>query len=149
NGFVLEGRVGTTVTFWTFYEAQPFCSLQMPIYCFGVGNTAAIDRPPITGRRAFVSSLAGVGATSLGIGNADLVCQNDAAAIGGTFEALLATTGSTPISRFSLAGSNWVRVDGFPIAKSTAAFASGTFDAAIDRLVDGTPISISDRGVWT
>jgi hypothetical protein len=115
------------------------CDGPLPLYCFGVDLDVPVTLPARTGRRAFVSaSMFTLGGGS-SLGSADTLCQSDADAhtLGGTFRALLATSTSSPASRFAETGV-FVRLDGVPLAASAAAFFDGNIDAPISTAVDGS-----------
>lgn len=125
------------------------CSSKARLYCFGVDRQAQVAVIPAVGRYAFVTQLPwGPGG---GIGDADLHCQQDAsaAALPGTYKALLAPTGSSASSRFDTSGLPWIRADGIAIAPTAAAFFSTTlFDVAPNVTADGS-VYFGDVGVWS
>lgn len=75
-----------------------------------------------------------------GIEEADEICASDASAQGlaGSFKALLATSEASAISRFSLDGENWVRMDGLPIWEKASDAASEPPLAPFLLRADGT-----------
>jgi hypothetical protein len=108
------------------------CSAALPVYCFGIGKSAPTMPPPATARRAFVLSSGWL--PGGGLASADFACQTEAnaASLNGTFQALLATSTASAISRFSLAGSTWARVDGVVLADTPADFAAGRTNAPLE-----------------
>jgi hypothetical protein len=102
------------------------CADPSPLYCFGVGGTTPVVAPtsPTGARRAFLLNYGW--SPGNGVASADTACQSaaDAAQLGGTFLALLATTTASPISRFSTAGPPWVRLDGVLLADTAADLAN-------------------------
>jgi len=126
---------GTTRAFT--YDSNSPCIKAKHLLCFGVDRTTAVAPTPVTGRRAFLSS--GWAPTS-GLSGADAKCQSDAdaAALGGTFHALLATSTTSAASRFSESGPNWVRLDGVPLAASPADLFAARFDTTLTQRAPGT-----------
>jgi hypothetical protein len=123
------------------------CRIPAQIYCFGIGKTEPLVVTPVVGRRAFLSAEAFV-PDATGVAKADALCGSEAAALGGTFKALLPTTTQSAFDRAGLSssGANWVRLDGVPIAASTVAFAAGTFQTPLNL----TPVGYAGRrSVWT
>lgn len=86
----------------------------MGLLCFGVDRVARVAPPAEQGRIAFISSAPWI--PSSGRASADTQCQTDATAAGlaGSFKALLPTTTSPAISRFTTT-TPWVRVDGVSV----------------------------------
>jgi hypothetical protein len=107
------------------------CSQNEHLYCFGITRANPLVVTKVSGRRAFVSVQSFM--PQGGLAGADALCAADAqiAGLTGTFRALLPTTTVGAMSRFSLTGPNWVRVDGIPIANSTLAFESQEWDTAL------------------
>jgi len=112
TGTTLTGQLSTTAPEWTFLVAQSACSGPARIYCFGVGLTVPVTTSAPQGRRAFLSKPT----TLNGIAALDNHCQSEAAALGGTFRAFVATSTSTAGSRFNGNGPRWERLDGVPLA---------------------------------
>jgi hypothetical protein len=77
-----------------------------------------VDVAPVAGRLAFVT--AGRWGGGRGLAAFDAMCAAEAAAAGiaGTFEAAVATTHASAVSRFDLDGPAWVRPDGVAIVAS-------------------------------
>jgi hypothetical protein len=119
------------------------CVMERPIYCFGVDKSQPLVVSPQPGRRAFLSTQ-GYNADASGPAKADLLCATEAQAIGlsGTFKALLPTHAQSAFARagLSIAGANWVRLDGVPLAGSPLAFAAGEL---------ATPLNLNSSGVYT
>jgi Sushi repeat (SCR repeat) len=125
------------------------CGSRARLYCFGVDRQAQVAVIPAVGRYAFVTQLPW--APGGGIGDADLHCQQDAsaAALPGTYKALLAPTGSSAASRFDTSGLPWIRADGIPIAPTAAAFFSTSlFDVPPNVTADGSAY-FGPVGVWS
>jgi hypothetical protein len=118
------------------------------LYCFGIDRVVPVTPPsvPITGRRAFVSSPWMPGG---GLSSADAQCAADATAHGipGTFQALLATAATSPISRFSTTGPPWLRLDGLPIAPTAADLVTINLREPFNLAADGT--YLAGATVWT
>jgi hypothetical protein len=89
------------------------CDFPARLYCFGVDRNTVVAPPTGSGRVAFVTTQT-FGFSSMGIAKADTLCTNEAQSAGltGMFKALLATTGASAASRFTLAGMPWYRTDG-------------------------------------
>ncbi len=148
--FIEEGGIGYGTSYWTAITGTSTdCGLNLRMYCFGIGQTTPVQPPPTTARRAFLSAAPWVPAG--GITAADAVCQNDAmqAGLTGTFRALLGITGSTAISRFSLTGSVWTRVDGVALADTTTDFATGNTIAPINVTAAGAYVGPITANAWT
>ncbi|HTL35355.1 MAG TPA: hypothetical protein VL326_19635, partial [Kofleriaceae bacterium] len=126
------GVIKGTSHAWT-HESNVTCTTPGAIYCFGITESQPVSVRPVTGRTAFVTAQNFVPDAG-GIGSADALCQSEASAagLGGTYRALLATTTADAMSRFSLAGANWVRTDGVPLAASTLDFANGLLTAPLN-----------------
>jgi hypothetical protein len=116
------------------------CTQAFHIYCFGVSKATPLTVTPAQGRRAFVTVQPFM--PSGGVAAADALCQQEAAGAGlsgaSSFLALLGTTTTTPISRFSLAGPTWVRLDGIPVADSPLAFAAAAWRTSLSVTPIGT-----------
>lgn len=148
SGAEWGGRTHQTTVFWTSTGGSQGCGTPQHIYCFGIDSSAAVTPPPVTTRRAFQPTTSWKPGS--GIADADLHCQQaaDAAALGGTFRALLATSTASAISRFDLAGTNWVRLDGVALASSPAALAAGRTDAPLN-VTEQRVYLPPDGSVWT
>jgi hypothetical protein len=117
SDFAAEGRAaGTTALFSNAFATTP-CGRSGFVYCFGIDRAAMVSVAPTSGRLAFATH--GLWPVS-GIAAADAFCTSEAAAAGhaGSFLAFLATTTVPGESRMNLAGANWVRADGLPLAAS-------------------------------
>lgn len=101
------------------------CNGAARFYCFGKDQDAPIAWTPVPGRRAFVTSASFPPAGGLAAADALCASEASAASLGGTFKALLATASASAISRFSVFGPTWVRVDGVPLWTSAAAAKAG------------------------
>ena len=134
TGTTLTGQLSTTSSAWTFQVAQSLCGGPARIYCFGVGLNVPVTTSAPQGRRAFLSKPT----TLNGIAALDNQCQSEAAALGGTFRAFVATTTSAAGSRFDANGARWERLDGIPLAP-----------LASDLLITGlrAPLNLDATGV--
>jgi len=118
------------------------CETGGTIRCLQVDFTDPVAAPtPVPGRVAFVSSDAFF--HDAGLEGADALCAADAVAgnlPAGEYRALLATSTTAAIDRFDVAGAEWVRPDGVPVAGSAADFADGATGllAAIALRADGS-----------
>ncbi len=124
------------------------CDAASRLYCFGIDHVSEYTVPTVAGRKAFVS--VGDVAPDLGVEGADEVCATDAESAGltGTFLAFLSTSSAPAISRFDTAGPPWVRLDGVPLAATTADLAAGRVDTPI--FFDASP-TVPTEGLvlWT
>jgi len=147
GGSLTYGRSSSTSFQWLSY-INGSCNAAARIYCFGLGLDAPLAVPPPTGRLAFVTSEAYI-VDSGGLNTADTLCNDEAqlAGLSGTFAALLATGSANAMSRFSLTGDNWQRLDGIPIAASTLAFSEGSIDAPLN--VSAARTYLNSFGVMT
>jgi hypothetical protein len=124
------------------------CALSARIMCLETGHVTALAPPsaPVTGRHAFVSTLA----TSTGLAALDATCNSDATSAGlpGSYRAAVATSSATIASRFTADARPVQRVDGTMIAATTTAFLSAGVDllANANQLADG---SFTTTEVWT
>src|SRR5439155_14276187 len=111
---------------WTSFSttSPTACAVLSRIYCFGIGNNVVVTTPPLTGRRAFVSTAVSSGG---GVASFDDRCRLDAAAAGlaGTFHAFVATSTVHAIDRFDTAGARWERLDGIALAPMASDLAVG------------------------
>ena len=127
------------------------CSLERPLYCFGIDHDLAVLPPtPSDDRFAFITTASWTPAG--GIGSADALCQSEAAlsALPGTYKALLATTEASPASRFDTAAAPWRRVDGVRITETAEAmFQAGRFDSFLNLTADGQTYYSSSTFVWS
>ena len=117
------------------------CNQTDRLYCFGIDRQTKLSFTPATGRRAFLSSSIYT-PDATGLAKADAQCATDAALGGvtGTFQALLPTTTASAISRFSLTGATWVRLDGIALATSPLLFANGELTA---------PLNLTTAGIYS
>lgn len=119
------------------------CLATAPTFCMQTDKNIAVDVNgpafPI-GRRIFVSVAT---LTTAGADSADQVCQTeaDAAGLGGTFRALLATSTQSAAARFGSLAGPWRRTDN--VLVTLGALDAGRFDAAILRNAMGTLHSAS------
>jgi hypothetical protein len=125
------------------------CSQSGRLICFGLGRIAVVaPTPPAAKRLVFLTQpwqpQAG------GLAAADARCASEAASAGlpGTYRALLATAGSSALSRFSASGAAWYRPDDVKVANSTADFAAGILSAPVTVIANGQ-VELTNRAVWT
>jgi hypothetical protein len=105
------------------YGADPTCGTPVRYYCFGTDYAVNLSPyPRATGRLAFVAYLSTGVTQNGGVATLDAACASAASSAGlpGTYAALVATSSATAASRFSTAGSPWVRTDGVQIVASAA-----------------------------
>ena len=150
---VRSGRSIATSGDWIDNGGSAACGSPGRIYCFGLGKSKplVIAAPPATARHAFLSvELFTAGG---GLAAADQICASEAplAGLSGTYLALLPTAAASAISRFSLAGGNWVRLDGVALAASPLAFAANTLEAPLNltsarNYVGGTAANVLTGG---
>lgn len=128
---ITAGTLRGTSFNWLSNASSP-CSAQMRVYCFGLGKSKPLS-PPGNGRLAFMTVQPYV-VDSGGIATADALCASEAkfAGLEGTYLALLSTTTASAMSRFSLSGANWVRLDGAPVAASPLDLAAGNLETTIN-----------------
>jgi hypothetical protein len=115
DGKYIGGLAGGTTEKWT-QGVYTSCSQSFALYCFGIDGTQAVTTPAATGRLAFVSE-SSMALSTTGIAAADEICQTEAtaAALSGTYKALLAQVGKSAASRFVASRAPWVRIDGVPL----------------------------------
>jgi hypothetical protein len=151
-GNLTAGYPIATKELWTDATPVP-CGIPMRLYCFGVDQNAPLPRPKEPGKGAFVSALSFQ--PDHGIGAADALCADEAAAAGlqGQFLALLATTTASAASRFDAdpAAAVWTRVDGVALnAPGLDLFGGGLLRAPLNVSSSGEYIGYSaDRLVVT
>jgi len=148
TGSARRGEVAGGPETWTARQNSN-CSTSRRLYCFQIDHSANDLVPaPATGKIAFVSTKNFV--PGGGIGDADARCATDAAAaaLPGTYKALLATTGATAASRFTLA-SLYVRPDGTPIAAGSTIAVAGLLDSGIWQRADSSYVGSSGDLVYT
>ena len=129
---------------WT---AAPFlspCSGPFDLYCFEDSfNTPVVAAA--AGRIAFVSKGLFAPAPGKSRANADAICQSEAEAAGlpGSYLALLAVDGETPLARFSIDPGlpTWVRPDGVQVVTAASQIASTRILAPIDVAADKTYVA--------
>jgi hypothetical protein len=126
------------------------CNLSFRLYCFEASRRSTVSVPPPAGgtRIAFVSDVAVELAT--GISGADAVCsaQAQAARLGGSFKALLATAATSAASRFNLTGPPWSRPDGVQIVTVARDITTRDLLAPITVAADGIQRA-GNNAVWT
>jgi len=163
GGRYYDGGGGTDCTGWTVADTERAwygfsdttsewqnrgtngeCTSSYHLYCFQIDNYHPLDIADYaeTGKRMFVSS--GKFDVTTGLAGADALCAADVASanLGGSFKALVASTGSSAISRFADDGSAVVTLDGLLVANDFATLSTGP-------LVH-PPVEEGDRnGSWT
>src|SRR5690606_27133758 len=122
------------------------CTTESRLYCFGIDRVADLPTPEVEGRLAFLSDSFFLPGQDLSA--ADALCQHDAQAAGlsGTFKAMIATTTSSPISRFDTSVPTGVRVDGLTLWESASDAASE--DLLLPRLLTASRETPPNRGAW-
>jgi hypothetical protein len=143
TGRALAGYAGSGCGMWTSGTELACDGTAAHFYCLGTSYQAATTRPAAQGRLAFVTAETYRG---LGMADADSRCADEATAAGrsGSFRALLATSTASAISRFSTAGTPWVRPDGVAIVAQAADLAHGALLAPISLTAGGTSV-----GLWS
>jgi hypothetical protein len=134
----LTGRVAGGPVTWTD-RTDSGCDTARRLYCFQTDHGGADLVPaPTSGKIAFVSTKNFAPGPGVGIGGADTLCANEAAAasLPGTYKALLATTSASAASRLTLAPL-YVRPDGIPIASGAVIAAGGALDSGIWQRASG------------
>jgi hypothetical protein len=144
------GLLTATDASWTSSSSlSAACTGPSRLYCFGTGKQMVVTPPSVAGRRAFYSRPVTIGG---GVADLDAECQADAdaASLGGTFHAFVATTSATAISRFDTTGPRWVRLDGVPLAPMAADLATG-LRVPLNLYADGTPymVPFGAAKAWT
>ena len=147
DAVIQVGNARMTSTVWTAYSLPLGCATPWRLYCFGIGHVTPVSPPPVTGRRAWLSSWI----PGTGIAAADAACSNDASTAGfiGTFRALLASNGASAISRFNIERGAWSRVDGAVLATSAQAFAAGDVLTSLNVTASGAYNATLLQVVWT
>lgn len=105
------------------------CGSPGRVYCFGTDHTTPFPiRIPEERRRVFVTDQPWLGLTE-GVASADAHCAAEATRAGllGTFIAFLSTTRVPAIDRIDPTGPVYTRMDGVPLANSSADFVAGDF----------------------
>lgn len=122
---IMQGDLNVAASLFTGYVATATCAGGARLYCFGIDRAAPLVVRQIAARRAFLSEPWTPG---LGLAGADAHCQGeaDAAGIGGSYFALLATSAASAASR-APAGLPWARIDGVPIVRAASDLSTGTF----------------------
>jgi cysteine-rich repeat protein len=125
------------------------CGGTFRIYCLGKDFSSPLTFTKATGRLAFASSSSFY--PGGGLAAADAQCQADAAAaaLPGTYRAMLATSTASLASRFSTTGAPWVRLDGIPLVAAAADMfaANGRLVAALDLTASGS--FLLNYGGWS
>jgi hypothetical protein len=146
TGSAEGGQPDATTQIWTEFGTLS-CGGQYRLYCFGTDHSQPVLPPANTGRLAFLSSLPF--APSTGLAAADSLCENDAtaAALTGTYKALLATENVHAASRFNLTGSTWVRLDGVKVVNQASDLTDPQLMAPLNLQADGATY-LGNVNVW-
>jgi len=145
----LTGRTEGGPVSWTA-RGNSGCGATRRLYCFQTDFSAALAPIPTSGKLAFYSVGGLTPAPGAGITAADTLCMNEATAAGlsGTYQALLATTTATAISRFGAASTSiYVRPDGIVIAPGATLASGNSLESGIWQHADGTYAANSNA--WT
>jgi hypothetical protein len=130
--------------------AAAVCNGGAHLLCLGVDHAIAVmpPGPPSSAsfRRAFVTT--GTWLPGGGLASADAMCQNEANAnnLGSTFQAMLATDTTAPLSRFA-PGLPWARLDGVAIADSYTSLGTLPYRQPINLTAAGS--YLSGATVWS
>jgi hypothetical protein len=137
------------------YTTNPFdaftvmadCTAMNHFICVEFMRNTPVVEAPQTGRLAFVTTATWT--PGLGINGADALCATEATShsFAGSFKALLTTSTATGLSRFSLTGAPWVRVDGIRFVDSAMDLADRPVLAAFLLRADGSP-PLTGAGNW-
>ena len=145
QGPVFGGYPTTNSGLFSGFSSQSCATPSLRLYCFGIDNAAVVKPPPVTARRAFVSS-PWTPTVNGGLAAADAVCTADAAAavLPGTYKALLASVGATAISRFNTGAGRppWARPDETLMATTAMALITPL------TYLDASPNSNAANSVW-
>jgi hypothetical protein len=117
------------------------CSEAQRVYCFGVGGNAEVAPEPIEGRVAFTTPQ--TFPADVGVEVFDSACAEQAEAVGfgGSFRALVALTGTSPLGRFDLDGPVWVNTLGVPLGESALDLGDGNAITMPSFDASGSPVS--------
>jgi hypothetical protein len=138
TGALSMGASFGTTGGWT-QDVVSSCGGPRAFYCLGTDHTTAVAPVGVSGRQAFVSAASFT--PSAGLAAADAICANEAsaAALSGTFKALLPPgTNASPIFRFDTNGATWVRADGIALLATAAELATGLPLTGLSTRADGT-----------
>ena len=137
---------------WTDFIPQT-CNAPYVLYCFETAFSTVVMPPPVSGRYAFVSK----GTVQPGAGHSratfDALCQSEAntAGLPGTYLALVATTQSTAIERFTTSATSppWFRPDGVQLVTAAGGLLGDGPEllAPFNVAADGT--YVADSSPWT
>ncbi|HEY2386981.1 MAG TPA: hypothetical protein VGK30_08475 [Candidatus Binatia bacterium] len=136
----LSGRTEGGVVSWTSRDSAA-CNATRRLYCFQTDFTTPLTFAPATGKVAFYTVGMLTPGPGIGIAAADTLCADEASAAGlaGTFQALLATSTASAISRFpGAAGNTYVRPDGIVVASGPTLAAGSALQSGIWQHADGT-----------
>lgn len=129
---VTAGVMDATGDFWTSFSAAN-CGRPMRIYCFGVDQSVAVSPAAGTGKLAFVSEAPFLSTETFVGGDALCAQEARAAALPGSFLALLGTTGFVAAWRFAeTRTAGWVRVDGVNIKAAGSDLFEGSLLAPLN-----------------
>ncbi|MFL5307855.1 MAG: hypothetical protein ACJ8F1_21730 [Polyangia bacterium] len=146
------GEPSRGTKYWTDFFART-CNAAYVLYCFETAFNTVVKPPPVSGRYAFVSKGTVQPAAGHSRATFDALCQSEAttAALPGTYLALVATTQSTAIARFTTSAGSlpWFRPDGVQLVTAAAGLLGDRPEllAAFDVMADGT--YVVDSWPWT
>jgi hypothetical protein len=145
----LSGRTEGGVVSWTSRD-NGACSAMRRMYCFQTDFTTPLTITPTAGKVAFYTVGGLTPGPGVGIAAADTLCAGEASAasLPGTYQALLATTTASAISRFpSAAASTYVRPDGIVVASGATLAAGSPLESGIWQHADG--MYGANSNAWT
>jgi hypothetical protein len=144
DGALYAGDASSGSAAWSSVGPDPSgCGNDQHLYCFraDLNVTAVLTPPTQPGRRVFTTARPFV------IGdwkNPDELCWNEADK---NFLAFIAFSGASAMSRVSLTGTPWKRMDGVFIVAQPADLGNENLLAPIDALADGKGYTTAN--VWT
>lgn len=145
NSALLVQADSTISNIWT--------SKKMNLLGASVSDALVCDAPPEPAKVVFVLSDEYDGGTLAGLGNADSLCQQQAAdaSLAGTFKAWLSDSSTTAADRMSHAVVAYALPDGTVVANDWADLVDGTLTHAIDQDADGFSLDplFDNLQVWT
>ena len=140
-GVASRGITGAIQSWAIQHSATLDCSsFFLRFYCVQTDFAQSVVAPPQNGRIAFLSS-PGVD-PSTGLQGADAACQRDADSAGltGSYQALLATSGASALSRFDTSGVPWVTASGTILYNSSDDLTSGAVTRPVATTANGDPV---------
>jgi hypothetical protein len=142
--------IALTTNPFTLYYVVSDCTSMYRFVCVEYARNTPVVETAQPGRVAFVTTTAW--SPGVGLSAADGLCAAEATShdLTGSFKALLATSTAPALSRFSLTGPAWVRIDGLPFVDSAMDLANRPVFASFLLRSDGTPALYANAGwVWT